>query len=119
MAEGRLASQSDACACACSGRTNRDRLRPYPEPPMPGTVELTAQVENRIVHSTDAELVAMVQDHPGDYEPWALDLGKAELARRGLSTADVGRIREEVTARAAEVALFDWRGVILTYLVGY
>jgi hypothetical protein len=46
---------------------------------MPGAAEF-AQTEERISRMTDAELVEMA-DHAADYEPWALDLGRAELAR--------------------------------------
>jgi len=83
------------------------------------TIAFETQIEDRIAHSTDAELVAMVHDHPGDYEPWALELGRAELQRRGLSPADVARIREETAAAASEIVPFDWQGVILTYVGGY
>jgi len=61
----------------------------------------------------------MVHDHPGDYEPWALELGRAELDRRGLSSADVAVIREETATAAAEIVPFDWPGIILTYLGAY
>jgi len=65
---------------------------------MPGAVEF-AQLEVRISRLTDAELVGMVVEHPGDYEPWALDLGRAELARRRLLPADVAQLTFDCSAR--------------------
>ena len=70
---------------------------------MPGAVEL-AQLEVRISQLTDAELVDMVQEHPGDYEAWALDIGRGELARRQLLPTDVARLRAENVADAVERA---------------
>ena len=72
-------------------------------PHMPGALEF-AQLEARISSLTDAELVDMVEEHPGDFEPWALDLGRTELARRRLAPTDVDRLRTENAAEAVEMA---------------
>jgi hypothetical protein len=70
---------------------------------MPGAAEF-AQVEARISGMTDAELVEMVEQHPGDYEPWALELGRAELGQRSLSRKEVSRIEAENIASARIMA---------------
>jgi len=66
---------------------------------VPGTLEF-AEVEERISRMTDSELVEM-HDHPDDYEPWALDLGRTELARRRIAPERVHQLRAE---NAADVA---------------
>ena len=66
---------------------------------VPGAIEF-AELQSRIAGMTDAELVEMA-DQPADYEPWAVDLGGAELSRRRLAPAEVQRLQVE---NAAEVA---------------
>jgi len=73
------------------------------DPAVPGAVEF-AQVEARISRMTDAELVEM-NDHPEDFEPWALELGRAELARRGLPAEQVLQLRSENAAEETKATL--------------
>jgi hypothetical protein len=67
---------------------------------MPGTAEFAA-AEFRILRFTDLELIEMVENHPGDYEPWAVDIGRAELARRDLAPPQIEMLRAESAAIAA------------------
>ena len=70
---------------------------------VPGAIEFAiefAELQSRIAGMTDAELLEMA-DQPADYEPWAVDLGGAELSRRRLAPAEVQRLQVE---NAAEVA---------------
>jgi hypothetical protein len=84
---------------------------------MPGTAEF-AQVEARIAALTDAELVEMA-DHPADYEPWALELGHSELARRRLSSAGVEQLRAGNAADAESIAPPNPAELIFGHLVLY
>jgi hypothetical protein len=62
-----------------------------------------AQTEVRISGMTDAELVEMA-DRAADYEQWALDLGRSELARRRLQPTELAELRQSnATAVAAAV----------------
>jgi len=67
---------------------------------VPTTVEYT-EVEARIARMTEAELVDM-DEHPDDYEPWALELGRVELAKRNLAPERVGELRRENAEEAAQ-----------------
>ena len=85
---------------------------------MPGAAEF-GQVEARISQLTDAELVDMVEEHPSDFEPWALDVGRAELARRNLPPTDVVRLRAENAADAAETSRPDWGLTVVAHFAMY
>ncbi|HEY6912583.1 MAG TPA: DUF6348 family protein [Myxococcales bacterium] len=60
-----------------------------------------AEVEARILRMTDGELVEMI-DSPDDYEPWALDIGRAEFARRSLAPEQVVALHTANVADATE-----------------
>ena|SRR5260221_9496152 len=53
-----------------------------------------AEVESRIARMSDGELVEMA-DHPGDYETWALELGRAELKRRRIAPEQVAELQHD------------------------
>jgi len=67
---------------------------------MPGAAEF-AQVEARIARMADAELVDM-NDHPEDYEPWALELGRVEMGRRKIEPDRLAGFRQELSAEATK-----------------
>jgi hypothetical protein len=67
---------------------------------MPGMVSLTKRVAERVARLTDAELVEMLRDHRSEYEPWALELGRAELSRRRLTPLTVVLLRARNAAKA-------------------
>src|SRR5258706_6701927 len=50
---------------------------------------------------TEAELVDM-DEHPDDYEQWAVQLGRAQLVRRGLEPERLGELRRENAEEAAQ-----------------
>ncbi len=77
--------------CTGSRTCAPDHLRIYARD-VPSAAEF-AQTEERISGMTDAELVEMA-DHAADYEPWALDLGRAELARRRLQPTELAELRQ-------------------------
>jgi hypothetical protein len=72
---------------------------------VPSAVEF-AQTEVRISGMTEAELVEMA-DHAADYEPWAFDLGRAELAHRRLQPAEVAELRRSNATAAVRPRLED------------
>src|SRR4051794_31872901 len=66
---------------------------------MAGAAEY-GELESRCGRMTDAELIDAL-DHPPDFEPWALELFRAELARRGRTAEEQAELREENAVQAA------------------
>jgi hypothetical protein len=58
-------------------------------------------VEQRMVALTDEELLDLVENHAGDYEPFALETARTELERRKLEPDTVQRLREQAAASSA------------------
>jgi hypothetical protein len=57
-------------------------------------------VERHVARLSDLELVDVIENHPGDYEACALEIARAELARRKLAPAQTEQLREEAAATA-------------------
>ncbi len=61
-------------------------------------------VEKHMASLGDAELLAVVEGPSGEYEPFALEIARAELARRRISPGDLPRLREQAATEANAAA---------------
>ena len=82
---------------------------------VPGAAEF-AEAEARIAGLTDAELVNM-HEHPDQWETWAVELGRAELARRALAPEHVAALRAENAAEAKRNADGRKRPPVISYFL--
>ncbi len=62
------------------------------------------RVEQHMAALSDAQLIGVLEVEAADYEPWALEIARDELARRRLGPKDVAELREVAVAEQATMA---------------